>query len=438
MGYFDTKQLKEEIGELHATIEQIKKTPVDEGRPFNDEEFAKFDATVAELKTKQSQLESAVRVETISETAAPRPWLGETAKTVPYTRQSISQKADPKDINQAAKALLYAMSNRRDLITPVMMNAVEKTGCNLNVIKVQEDYTEQLTNPQNAVNTHLITAITAARADANEMRKCCTVWNTTDGGNYPLLSYDDTAVKGAKVNRVGGGHTSVGFELVLKYLSAYKTSTGCFPIPYAYIKDFAFDTVGEIRKMSGERLARSESDLIVNGSGISTCKGLKAWVAATEFYPKSTSAFEVAYDDVILALKGKVPFAYSSNNAGLCMSPTTLNNALRQRDTLGHFVNKLTEDADGTKRLNNDRVWLVPELDAGEIYYSADWSLAVIRTTGTDFHQLNETFLVEYDSLGFCANSSVDFGIKDVRAFAAAAPAESDSFITCGNLILKS
>lgn len=145
--------------------------------------------------------------------------------------------------------------------------------------------------------------------DFSGVMQVAEIIRTTSGGEMPWITSDDTANEGEFIGESASMDGSTEPSLGQQMWYAYKCHAKMLKVPHELIEDNAFNLVGRIGAMLGERLARIKERKATLGSGVKEPRG---FTLDTTLGVTSAGATAITFDELI-DLQASIDPAYAGN-----------------------------------------------------------------------------------------------------------------------------
>ncbi|MCC7423776.1 MAG: phage major capsid protein [Planctomycetaceae bacterium] len=188
-----------------------------------------------------------------------------------------------------------------------------------------------------------------------------TIMRTDSGNPLPMPYADDTSNEGEIVGESADMDGSTDPTFGARTLGAYKFSSKMVKIPIEFIEDGAFDVVGYVAEILGERLGRVKNRKGTLGTGVKMPRG---YMVAAALGVTAASATQITGDELTVDLVHSVDPAYREG-ATYAMHDTVLAHIRKLKDGAGRplFQSNLAEGFPDT--IDGRRFWINQHMDSG-------------------------------------------------------------------------
>lgn len=399
------KALFEKRGKLAAEIKALADKIAAEKREFTAEEKAswdkantEYDKTVSEIQVQERaksisghQPEPVATSEQISEKRALafRGWAGGTSDKVGLGEREI----------QAAREL--GILGRNEIRIDIGRKA-PATRAEARALSVVTGSAGAYTIPEGFVRD-----LETALLYFGPMREFSTILRTASGETMPYPTMNDTGNTGEQVGE-GSAVTEADPTFGAVNMSSYPLSSKMVKVPFALLRDSAFDLSAFLGAALGERLGRIINTKATTGNGSSTFNGI---VTASTLGVTAASASAITTDELI-DLEHSVDLAYRKMpGAAWLMNDSTKKVLRKLKDSDNQYIWKPGLDAAPDTLLgyavgiNNDCAAIAA---SAKVILFGDIKKYLIREVGTIRLKRLEERYAEYDQVAFVAFLDAD------------------------------
>jgi len=265
---FDTKSLKEELGQTVNELNELADTIEREQRNFNDEELARCD----ELDNKKTDLEkkiaTAERLQKVKGISAPA--VVRSVKT--------STKIDKRDVDNAFRAFMLNNPASDHLIRSEWKDAADKLGVNINSDRfiVRTDLGQDLgTTGQGPelIDGSIFQQLVKKLKAYQGIRQVATSINTANGNPLHWAVNDDTANE-AEIVGENTAQASLPMTFTTVTVGSFTYRSNIFPVSYELLQDAQLDVTAVISDALATRIGRRLNKDFTVGVGTTQPKGL--------------------------------------------------------------------------------------------------------------------------------------------------------------------
>lgn len=414
MDCYETKALRERLGELKDEMLEMKSSVETEERSFSDEEFSKWDALENEYNETNKKVETAERMARVSTDSKQSDVVVAERSYSGKPKQDVITRSD---VGKATKAWLTRNTSQfKDEYAEAAAKcdfSWNSPSININLLGNNEKIKERSQSVGTAnkgghtVSDEIVGGFEEALASYWNWARHCTIHRTSHHGPHRIVTVNDTtttAAYEAELAAIDNADLTFG-EAVF---NSYKLTSGIFPVSNELLEDNEIGLGSYIGKALGQRIARTLADEITTGSGSSALTGFDD---ATTEGVETTSGTAIDQDELI-DLYFSVNDVYRQNSIFM-MHSLVLAELVKLEDSQGRklFGPGLNGSPQGTLLgkpvVVND--FLPSALSAGnKVIYFGDFSHVHVRMVrDVSIRESSEKYFLE-DAKAFIATMRAD------------------------------
>lgn len=244
--------------------------------------------------------------------------------------------------------------------------------------------------------------------DFSGVMQVAEIIRTQSGGEMPWITIDDTSNEGEFIGENADFSGSTDPTLAAQMWYAFKCHAKMIKVPQELIEDNAFNLVGRIGAMLGERLARIKERKFTLGSGVKQPRG---FTLDTTLGVTTASASAITFDEMI-DLQGSIDPAYRRNCRWM-MNRGIASHLRKKKDGQGQYLWQAGVAAGEPDTILGDGITYNSYLQATvatatKTVFYGDFSKIKVREVATlRVIRLDERF-AEFDQVAFDALQRVD------------------------------
>lgn len=424
---FDTKALRESLGEIRSQQESLARTIEQEARVFSNEELGQYDALEAQAVETEQKIATAERLEKSRQYSKPT-----NSFPAPYVAREKKITAKDQSLAFAGWALYHSAG--RGQVADSMRFAADRLGIDISSkqynLRLYSTPTEALDVDAAAFPDNAIRGVLEVIKSMSPVRQFADVIVTDNANSLPWMVEDDTENMAAARAKLEAP-SNTDYELGKFTLGSYGYSAKVGPIAYETLRDAAVDLRSRILTAIAKRMARKSNLWHTTGTGTAEPKGICNAVTPTLLYPATG---EVDWYDVLTALKNGVDGYHADPNdpeIGFHFGTDILQYLENTRNASGDpmWVKSMTEGNPG--RLRGYRYYVNPSMTSGLIQFGRLHDF-VIRDVSTVRLVVDEATYIENNAVSFLAFGETDSGYAATNSIVAARAVVGSEAANCG------